>query len=159
MQDDYLIGTRDRQQANTYHVTGANGRTETYRQDASGKFVLTNPAPTDLRHLRKATLKELQAEANRQLGALEAFKRQIEQYAAQDMDGASLQDLMQFKAADLDDIVSRITQLDSNDPSLPRLREASERLVERGRTLRIEQIVKTQEPKGAQLDYRLSRMS
>lgn len=153
VQDDYLIGTRDRQQANTYHVTGANGRTETYRQDASGKFVLTNPAPTDLRHLRKATLKELQAEANRQLGALEAFKRQIEQYAAQDMDGASLQDLMQFKAADLDDIVSRITQLDSNDPSLPRLREASERLVERGRTLRIEQIVKTQEPKGAQLDY------
>lgn len=152
-QDHYLIGTRDRQHPNTYHVTGANGRIEIYRQDASGKFTLTNPDSTDLRHFRQATLTELQAEATRHLDALQAFQRQIEQYAAQEMDGASLQDLMQFKATDLADIASRITQVDPTEPSLPRLREASDRLVERGRTLRIEQIRKTREPNGAQLDY------
>ncbi|MDR0212169.1 MAG: hypothetical protein LBJ33_23790 [Pseudomonas putida] len=153
VQDHYLIGTRDRQQPNTYRVTGANGRIEIYRQDASGKFTLTNPAPAKLTHLRQATLKELQAEATRHLDALPAFKRQIDQYMAQDMDGASLQNLMQFKATDLDDIASRITPLDPTEPSLARLREASAHLIERGRALRIEQIMKTREPKGVQLDY------
>lgn len=153
VQDQYLIGTRDRQQPNTYHVTGANGRIEIYRQDASGKFTLTNPAPAELTHLHQATLQELQAEAARHLDALQAFKRQADQYAAQNMDGASLQDLMQFKATDLDGIASRITQLNPTDPALPRLREASAHLVERGRHLRIQQTLKTLEPKGTQLDY------
>ncbi|MCO7521183.1 MULTISPECIES: DUF6543 domain-containing protein [unclassified Pseudomonas] len=152
-QQHYLIGEPDQQQPNTYRITGVNGRTEIYRQDASGKFTLTNPDTSDLPTVHRATLTQLRSEATRHLDELDAFTRQVRQYAAQNMAGTSLEDLMLFKVADLDSMATRIAEQAPQDPLLLRLRSASRQLTGQGRTLRIEQIMNTHEPNGGQLDY------
>ncbi|MFT0868817.1 dermonecrotic toxin domain-containing protein [Pseudomonas sp. CAM1A] len=149
----FLIGEPDLQQSNTYRITGVNGRTEIYRQDASGKFNLTNPDTGGQPLIRQATVAELQTEAQRHLDDIDAFTRKIERYAGQGMDGASLEDLMQFKASDLGGIATRIGRERPQDPLLPRLRSAAAQLLERGRQIRIDHIMQTREPNGGQLEY------
>lgn len=152
-ENQLLIGEADPRQSNIYRITGENGRTEIWQQDASGKFTLTNPDNSAHQAIRQATLKELQTEANRHLDDLDTFTRKIDQYATQDMDGASLQDLMQFKASDLEDIATQIAGKAPTDPLIARLRSASTTLLEHGRQLRLERVLQSRQPNAGQLDY------
>lgn len=151
--DQYLVGERV-QQSNTYRITGVNGRDEIYIQDGSGNFTLSNPATVP--PSRQRPLAELRAEANRQLADLRDYRAQVERYARQDMDGASLDDLLRFKAKDLNDLARRIQAQASEEPLLARLRDAASTLIDEGRRLHIRQHKASSQPTAANLDYLLT---
>ncbi|WP_248918910.1 apolipoprotein A1/A4/E family protein [Pseudomonas entomophila] len=147
-----LIGEPDQQSPNVYRITGVNGRTELYHQDRSGKFTLTNPdtAPTAGSGV---SLKELRTEARRQLDELQAYRGKVQQHANQGMDGASLDDLMQFKATDLENLASRIAEQAHDDSLVQRLRDMARESTRHGKALRVGYIMGTHQPNGGQLDY------
>lgn len=147
-----LVGEPDQHSPNVYRITGVNGRTEIYLQDRSGKFTLTNPdtAPSVG---RTVSLKELRAEARRQLDELQAYRGKVQQYANQGMDGASLDDLMQFKATDLENLASRIAGQANDDSLVQQLRDMARESTRHGKALRVGYIMGTHQPNGGQLDY------
>lgn len=147
-----LVGEPDQHSPNVYRITGVNGRTEIYHQDRSGKFTLTNPdtAPSVG---RTVSLKELRTEARRQLDELQAYRGKVQQYANQGMEGASLDDLMQFKATDLENLASRIAEQASDDSLVQRLRDMARESTRHGKALRVGYIMGTHQPNGGQLDY------
>lgn len=149
-----LVGEPDLHSANVYRITGVNGRTEIYHQDRSGKFTLTNPDTAPVR-ARNVSLAELQSEARRQLDELQAYRRKVQRYADQGMNGASLEDLMLFKATDLDYLASRIAEQASDDSLVYRLRDAAREVTGQGRALRVDYILGTRQPNGAQLEFLL----
>ncbi|MGG5290753.1 dermonecrotic toxin domain-containing protein [Pseudomonas shirazensis] len=151
--NQYLVGERV-QQSNTYRITGVNGHTEIYVQDGSGNFTLSNPPV--LPPTRQRSLAELRAEANRQLAELSDYRAQVERYARQDMDGASLDDLLQFKAKDLNDLARRIQAQTSEEPLLAQLRDSASTLINEGRALHIRQHKASSQPTAARLDYLLT---
>ncbi|QWA27508.1 MULTISPECIES: DUF6543 domain-containing protein [unclassified Pseudomonas] len=147
-----LVGEPDQHSPNVYRITGVNGRTEIYHQDRSGKFTLTNPdtgpsvGPT-------VSLKELRAEARRQLDELQAYRGKVQQYANQGMDGTSLDDLMQFKANDLENLASRIAEQANDDSLVQQLRDMAQASTRHGKALRVDYIIGTRHPNSAHLDY------
>nr|WP_314877409.1 DUF6543 domain-containing protein [uncultured Pseudomonas sp.] len=151
--NQYLVGERV-QQSNTYRITGVNGHTEIYVQDGSGNFTLSNPPV--LPPSRQRSLAELRTEASRQLADLPDYRAHVDRYARQAMDGASLEDLLQFKASDLNDLARRIQAQTSDEPLLAQLRDAASRLIDEGRALHIRQHKTTSQPTAARLDYLLT---
>lgn len=147
-----LVGEPDQHSLNVYRITGVNGRTEIYHQDRSGKFTLTNPdtAPSPG---GSVSLKELSNEARRQLGELQAYRAKVQQYAHQGMDGASLDDLMQFKATDLESLALRIAEQAHDDDLVRQLRDMALEARRYGKTLRVDFIIGTGQPNSAHLDY------
>lgn len=149
-----LVGEPDLHTTNIYRITGVNGRTEIYHQDRSGKFTLANPDPSPAEG-RAVSLAELQSEARRQQDELQAYRRKVQQYADQGLDGASLEDLMLFKANDLDKLASRISEQASDDGLVHRLRDTAREIARQGKALRVDYIMGTRQPNGAQLEYLL----
>ncbi|CRI55712.1 hypothetical protein [Pseudomonas sp. CCOS 191] len=147
-----LVGEPDQHSPNVYRITGVNGRTEIYHQDRSGKFTLTNPdtAPSVG---RTVSLKELRAEARRQLDELQAYRGKVQQYANQGMDGASLEDLMQFKATDLENLAARIAEQANDDRLVRQLLDMAQESTRHGQALHVDYIIGTRQPNSAQLDY------
>jgi len=149
-----LVGEPDRHNPNVYRITGVNGRTEIYHQERSGKFTLSNPDTAPIGG-HTVTLEKLRSEARRQLEGLQAYQSKVRQYADQGMDGASLEDLMHFKAADLDNLASRIAERATDDSLVQRLRSTAREAAEQGKALRIDYLMHTRKPEGAQLVYLL----
>lgn len=147
-----LVGEPDQHSPNVYRITGINGRTEIYHQDSSGKFILTNP-DTVPSVGRTVSLKELRTEARRQLDELQAYRGKVQQYANQGMDGASLDDLMQFKATDLENLASRIAEQANDDSVVQQLRDMAQESTRHGKALRVDYIIGTRQPNSAHLDY------
>jgi len=147
-----LVGVPDQQSPNVYRITGVNGRTEIYHQDRTGKFTLTNPDTTPGVG-RTITLKELRTEARRQLDELQAYRAKMQQYAHQGMEGASLDDLMWFKATDLENLASRIAEQANDDSLVQQLRDMARESRRHGKALRVDYIMGTHQPNGGQLDY------
>ncbi|MDH0303960.1 MULTISPECIES: DUF6543 domain-containing protein [unclassified Pseudomonas] len=152
----YLIG-EPRRQANEYRITGPSGHTEIYIESTPGKFTLSNPvAPPGS---RAASMAELEAEANRHLDGLAGYRQQIERYARTGMDGASLEDLMHFKAQDLNDLASQINAQDASAALLARLRREASTLIEDGRKLHVRQYMSSHRPTAAMLGYLLDQQA
>ncbi|PYC17373.1 hypothetical protein [Pseudomonas mosselii] len=152
----YLIG-EPRRQANEFRITGPSGHTEIYIESAPGKFTLSNPLASP--RSRAATMAELEAEANRHLDGLAGYRQQIERYARTGMDGASLEDLMRFKAQDLNDLASQINAMDASAALLARLRREVASLMEDGRKLHVRQYMTSHRPTAAMLGYLLDQQA
>ncbi|AMK29770.1 hypothetical protein AWT69_001133 [Pseudomonas putida] len=150
--NQWLIGTVNQQQPHIYRITGPGGRTELWVRNGDGTFTLSNPE-TRLPSVRTATLAELQREGQRHLDELAAFNRKVDRYAAQGMDGASLEDTLLFKAHDLEHQATQIAQQAPEDALVSQLRNAARTVTARGRQLRIDNVLRTREPTAGQLRY------
>ncbi|ROL78473.1 hypothetical protein BHU25_02155 [Pseudomonas vranovensis] len=149
--DLYLIGTPT-QQRNTYTLTGINGRDEIYTQGADGRFILQNPQ-TSAGSASQTSLSQSRSEARKFLDGSTAFRNKVEGYATQNLEPASLEDLMLKRAHDLNTAASTIERLSPADDLINELREAARQLVNDGRQLRIRQILQTKQPNGGHLEY------
>ncbi|WP_327438661.1 dermonecrotic toxin domain-containing protein [Pseudomonas donghuensis] len=149
--DIYLIGTPT-QERNSYSLTGINGRNEIYTQGADGKFTLQNP-DTSATPADQLSLSQSQSEARKTLNALSAFRDKVDGYADQGLEPASLEDLMLKKARDLNTSADKIEHLRPTEGLIDELRTAARKLLEDGRHLRIQQILKTQKPNAGHLEY------
>lgn len=87
------------------------------------------------------------------MGELQAYRAKVQQYAHQGMDGASLDDLMQFKATDLESLALRIGEQAHDDDLVRQLRDMALEARRYGKTLRVDFIIGTGQPNSAHLDY------
>ncbi|UVL60558.1 hypothetical protein LOY54_21415 [Pseudomonas sp. B21-032] len=149
--DLYLIGTPT-QQRNTYTLTGINGRDEIYIQGADGKFILQNP-DTSAGSASQPSLSQSRSEARKFLDGSSAFRNKVDGYATQNLEPASLEDLMLKRADDLNAAANTIERLSPTDDLINELREAARQLVNDGRQLRVQQILQTKQPNGGHLEY------
>ncbi|MFJ2546931.1 dermonecrotic toxin domain-containing protein [Pseudomonas sp. NPDC087612] len=149
--DLYLIGTPT-QQRNTYTLTGINGRDEIYTQGADGRFILQNPQ-TSAGSASQTSLSQSRSEARKFLDGSTAFRNKVDDYATQNLEPASLEDLMLKRADDLNAAANTIERLSPTDDLINELREAARQLVNDGRQLRVQQILQTKQPNGGHLEY------
>ena len=153
--NDFFIGTEGRAAdgEQTFTVTGAGGRAETYRkhgdrwkleQDADAP-----PAP----NRAHPSLTELLPDAQRWLDGTDAHELKVQGYAKPGETPANLEDLMVNQAKQLEFRAHAIERQQANQPLAATLRRRAQALRAKGRAMRIRQSMDSPTPTQGYLDY------
>ncbi|MCU1749580.1 dermonecrotic toxin domain-containing protein [Pseudomonas sp. 6D_7.1_Bac1] len=143
-------------QQKRFTIEGIDGHTETWLPRSSGKYHLSEPsAPSQ--PPQQTDIQPLLAEARKRLGAVAAYKSKVEGYARQDMLPVDLEHMMSSEAAELSMRAQAIERLSPTDPVVLQLGEQARELARSGRTLRIDQSMKSKTPTEGYLDYLLEQ--
>lgn len=145
-------GTREKR----FTVEGIDGFRETWLQRSSGKYHLpaqpaqaAAPLPTDVQPLL--------AEARKRLAAVPAYSNRVQAYAPQDMLPVDLEHMLVSEATELSTRAQTIEQLSPVEPVVRQLRDTAAELRRTGRTLRIDQSLRSKTPTEGYLDYLLQQ--
>jgi hypothetical protein len=135
-----------------FTLEGVDGHKETWLPRASGKYHLSQPAasvqpplPTDLGRLL--------AEARKRLANVGAYQSKVEGYARQEMLPIDLEHMMSSEALELSTRAQSIERLSPTDPIVLQLNDEARKMRWAGRTLRMDQTMKSQKPTEGYLDY------
>ena len=140
-----------------FTIEGVDGHRETWLpRSSSGKYHLSQPvvaAPTEL----ATDITPLLVEARKRLGAVDAYKSKVDGYARQDMLPVDLEHMMTREAAELNMRAQAIERLSPTETVALQLRNRANELSQAGRTLRIDQTLKSKTPTEGYLDYLLEQ--
>ena len=135
-----------------FTVEGLDGYRETWLPRSSGKYLLqTEPtvtasaAPTDVQSLLK--------EARKRLANVAAYRNKVMGYARQDMLPVDLEHVLSSEALELSTRADSIERLSPDESLVLQLNAQAQELRSAGRTLRIEQSMRSHTPTEGYLDY------
>jgi hypothetical protein len=145
-------GTREKR----ITIEGIDGFRETWLPRSSGKYHLqVRTAPT------AATLptdvQPLLVEARRRLAAVPAYSNKVQGYARQDMLPVDLEHMFNSEATELSIRAQAIERLSPTEPVVLQLHDKARELRRTGRTLRIDQSLRSKTPTEGYLDYLLQQ--
>ncbi|MHC3824319.1 dermonecrotic toxin domain-containing protein [Pseudomonas sp. G3-19] len=145
-------GTREKR----FTVEGIDGFRETWLPRSSGKYHLqarpapaATPLPTDVQPLL--------AEARKRLEAVAAYSAKVQGYTRQDMLPVDLEHMFSSEATELSIRAQAIERLSPTEPLVVQLRAKAGELRRTGRTLRIDQSLRSKTPTEGYLDYLLQQ--
>ncbi|UVK87369.1 hypothetical protein LOY52_21280 [Pseudomonas sp. B21-051] len=145
-------GTREKR----FTVEGIDGFRETWLPRSTGKYHLqaqpapaAAPLPTDVQPLL--------AEARKRLAAVPAYSNRVQAYAPQDMLPVDLEHMLVSEATELSTRAQTIERLSPTEPVVRQLHDTAAELQRTGRTLRIDQSLRSKTPTEGYLDYLLQQ--
>ncbi|MBK5342346.1 hypothetical protein JFU48_13250 [Pseudomonas sp. TH49] len=153
-----LIGTEtlDESTRQVRFIVAGDGFHETWLRRPSGKYHLqtrhtaTTPSlPSDVRPLL--------AEARKRLAAVTAYQDKVNGYARQDMLPVDLEHMLVSEATELSSRAQAIERLAPTDSLVAQLHATAQALQRAGRTLRIDQSLRSKTPTEGYLDYLLQQ--
>ncbi|MEN5042823.1 dermonecrotic toxin domain-containing protein [Pseudomonas koreensis] len=145
-------GTREKR----FTVEGIDGFRETWLPRATGKYHLqARPAPAAAP--LPADVQPLLAEARKRLAAVPAYSNRVQAYASQDMLPVDLEHMLFSEATELSTRAQTIERLSPTEPVVRQLHDTAAELRRTGRTLRIDQSLRSKMPTEGYLDYLLQQ--
>ncbi|WP_085724435.1 dermonecrotic toxin domain-containing protein [Pseudomonas sp. R37(2017)] len=157
--DHLLIGVEHWEpttQTRRYNLTGEGGINEVWEQDTHGKFRQVSPVEQPVQTIRR-DLDALLTDARGRLQALDNYKAKVRSYATQDMSPIDLEHMMDSEAAELILRAEAIERLSPTESIAAQLRRRADEMRRAGRTLRIDQSMKSKTPTEGYLDYLLEQ--
>ncbi|WP_371262585.1 dermonecrotic toxin domain-containing protein [Pseudomonas sp. H1h] len=143
-------GTRQRR----FTVEGLDGFRETWLPRSSGKFHLQVQSPPSTPSL-PTDVRPLLVEARQRLTAVTAYSNKVQGYARQNMLPVDLEHMLGSEATELSTRAQAIERLSPAEPVVQQLRDKARDMRRAGRTLRIEQSLRSKTPGEGYLDYLL----
>ncbi|WP_419711828.1 dermonecrotic toxin domain-containing protein [Pseudomonas sp. NFX224] len=134
-----------------FTLEGITGHSETWQPRASGKYHLSEPEISAQPQL-PMDVGPLLIEAKKRLGAIEAYRVQVEGYARRNMLPVDLEHMMSSEAAELNMRAKAIEGLSPTETVAVQLRNRADELLRTGRTLRIDQSMNSKTPTEGYLD-------
>lgn len=138
-----------------FTIEGMDGRTETWLPRSSGKYHLSEPSGSA--QPVHTDVQPLLTEARKRLGAVAAYKSKVEGYARRDTLPVDLEHMMSSEAAELNMRAQAIERLSLTEPVALQLSAQAQELERIGRTLRIDQSMRSKTPTEGYLDYLLEQ--
>ncbi|MFJ2712129.1 dermonecrotic toxin domain-containing protein [Pseudomonas sp. NPDC087346] len=146
------VGTQQKR----FTIEGIDGFRETWLPRSSGKYHLQvqpaasgPPLPTDVQPLL--------SEARTRLAAVPAYSAKVNGYARQNMLPVDLEHMFSSEATELNTRAQAIERLKPTDPIVAQLQDKARELRWTGRTLRIDQSIRSNTPTEGYLDYLLQQ--
>ncbi|MFJ2282359.1 dermonecrotic toxin domain-containing protein [Pseudomonas sp. NPDC087803] len=145
-------GTREKR----FTVEGLDGFRETWLPRSSGKYHLQTQ-PADAAPTLPGDARPLLAEARQRLAAVTAYSNKVSGYARQDMLPVDLEHMLVSEATELSTRARNIERLSPTEPVIVQLHTRAGELQRAGRTLRIDQTLRSKTPGEGYLDYLLQQ--
>ncbi|EUB86443.1 dermonecrotic toxin domain-containing protein [Pseudomonas sp. GM30] len=145
-------GTREKR----FTVEGIDGFRETWLPRSTGKYHLqaqSTPAAAPL----TGDVQPLLTEARKRLAAVPAYSDKVQAYAPQDMLPVDLEHMLGSEATELSTRAQAIERLSPTEPMVRQLHDTAAELRRTGRTLRIDQSMRSKTPTEGYLDYLLQQ--
>lgn len=139
-----------------FTLEGVDGHREIWLPRSSGKYHLI-PSAGSTQPPLLTDVGALLVEARKRLAHVDAYQRKVEGYARQDMLPIDLEHMMNSEALELSTRAHAIERLSPTDPVVMQLKNEAQRLKWAGRTLRMDQTMKSQTPTAGNLDYLLEQ--
>ncbi|WP_445181087.1 dermonecrotic toxin domain-containing protein [Pseudomonas sp. McL0111] len=139
-----------------FTIEGIDGFRETWLPRSSGKYHLqiqpTTPAPT-----LPTDVQPLLNEARRRLAGVADYSDKVSNYARRDMLPVNLEHMLSSEASELSIRAQAIERLSPTDPIVLQLQDKARELQGVGRTMRINQSMRSKTPTEGYLDYLLQQ--
>ncbi|QAX86687.1 hypothetical protein C2E19_23810 [Pseudomonas sp. DTU12.3] len=145
-------GTRQKR----FTIESIDGYRETWLPRSSGKYHLDAQPAASAQSL-PTNVQPLLNEARKRLAALPAYNSKVTGYARQDMLPIDLEHMLGSEATELSTRANAIARLSPAEPLVMQLQDKAQELISLGRTLRIDQSLRSRTPTEGYLDYLLQQ--
>jgi hypothetical protein len=145
-------GTRQKR----FTIEGIDGYQETWLPRSSGKYHL-HAQPAASAPPLPANVQPLLKEARKRLAGVQAYNSKVTGYARQDMLPVDLEHMLGSEATELSTRANAIARLSPAEPLVVQLQDQAQELISLGRTLRIDQSLRSRTPTEGYLDYLLQQ--
>ncbi|CAI8959802.1 dermonecrotic toxin domain-containing protein [Pseudomonas serboccidentalis] len=139
-----------------FTIEGLDGYRETWLPRSSGKYLL-HTASAPAAPVMQTDIQPLLKEARKRLASVPAYRNKVMGYTRQDMLPVDLEHMLSSEALELSTRADTIERLSPDESLVLQLNTQAQQLRDAGRTLRVEQSLRSQTPTEGYLDYLLQQ--